>query len=268
MRVSMRYFLGLLLFFLSVLTCSTVPVTERTQLNLVSDASMLSMSFRQYEEFLDNQKLSQDDDKVQLVRRVGRRIKQSVEKYFAGQDLSGELEGYQWEFNLVEDDQVNAFAMPGGKVVVYTGLLPVAENETGLAVVMGHEIAHAVAKHGNERMSQGLLTQMAGMTLDAALQNQPDTTRQLAMQAFGAGATIGFLLPYSRLHESEADRLGLNFMAMADYDPREAVDFWKRMAEKKGGNAPPEFLSTHPADDARIENIKQLMPDALKYYKN
>jgi predicted Zn-dependent protease len=235
MKAFKLFFPWVLLILLSVLSCTTVPVTQRTQLNLVPDATILSMSFQQYDEFLGNHKLSQDEDKVQLVRRVGKRIHHPVEKFFASQGLSGELKGYQWEFNLVEDDQVNAFAMPVGKVVVYTGLLPVAKNETGLAVVMGHEIAHAVAKHGNERMSQGLLTQMAGMTLDAALQSQPNATRQLAMQAFGAGATIGFLLPYSRLQESEADRLGLIFMAMAGYDPREALDFWKRMAEKKGG---------------------------------
>jgi predicted Zn-dependent protease len=157
--------------------------------------------------------------------------------------------------------------MPGGKVVVYTGLLPVAQDETGLAVVMGHEVAHAVAKHGSERMSQVLVTQMAGMGLAAALQSQPNTTRQLAMAAFGASATVGFLLPYSRVQESEADRLGLIFMAMAGYDPREAVDFWKRMSAKKEGKAPPEFLSTHPTDQKRIQNIQELMPEAMQFYK-
>jgi predicted Zn-dependent protease len=255
------------LLLLMMVSCSTAPVTGRSQLDLVPDSTMLSMSFQQYDEFLQNHQLSQDQGKVQMVRRVGRRIQQSVERYFAREDLSDELAGYEWEFNLVEDDQINAFAMPGGKVVVYTGLLPVARDETGLAVVMGHEIAHAVAKHGNERMSQVLVTQMAGMGLAAALQSQPGTTRQLAMAAFGAGATVGFLLPYSRVQESEADRLGLIFMAMAGYDPREAVGFWKRMAAKKEGKAPPEFLSTHPADETRIRNIQQLIPEALQYYK-
>jgi predicted Zn-dependent protease len=228
---------------------------------------MLATSFQEYNEFLKKHKLSSDQEKVQMVRRVGKRIQQSVETYLAQQNLSGELQGYQWEFNLVEDDQVNAFAMPGGKVVVYTGLLPVAKNETGLSVVMGHEIAHAVAKHGNERMSQMLVQQMAGMSLAAALQSQPDTTRQLAMAAFGVGSAVGFLLPYSRVQESEADHLGLMFMAMAGYDPREAVEFWQRMAAEKGGGSPPEFLSTHPADETRIQNIRQLLPEALQYYK-
>jgi predicted Zn-dependent protease len=225
------------------------------------------MSFQQYDEFLQNHQLSQDQEKVQMVRRVGKRIQQSVESYFARENLSDELAGYEWEFNLVQDDQINAFAMPGGKVVVYTGLLPVAQDETGLAVVMGHEVAHAVAKHGSERMSQVLVTQMAGMGLAAALQSQPNTTRQLAMAAFGASATVGFLLPYSRVQESEADRLGLIFMAMAGYDPREAVDFWKRMSAKKEGKAPPEFLSTHPTDQKRIQNIQELMPEAMQFYK-
>jgi predicted Zn-dependent protease len=255
------------LLLLMVVSCSTAPVTGRSQLDLVPDSTMLSMSFQQYDEFLQEHEISRDRAKVQMVRRVGRRIQEAVEEYFARQNLSNELEGYRWEFNLVEDDQINAFAMPGGKVVVYTGILPVARDETGLAVIMGHEIAHAVAKHGNERMSQMLVTQMAGMGLAAALQNQPGATRQLAMAAFGAGATVGFLLPYSRVQESEADRLGLIFMAMAGYDPHAAVDFWKRMASKKEGKAPPEFLSTHPADETRIRKIQQLIPEALQYYK-
>ncbi len=255
------------LLFLLPLSCSTVPVTGRSQLDLVSDSTMLSTSFQQYDEFLKDHKLSSDQEKIQMVRRVGKRIQQSVETYFAQQKLSGELQGYQWEFNLVEDEQVNAFAMPGGKVVVYTGILPVTQDETGLAVVMGHEIAHAVAKHGNERMSQMLVQQMAGMSLAAALQTQPGATRQLAMAAFGVGSAVGFLLPYSRIQESEADRLGLMFMAIAGYDPRAAVDFWKRMAEKKKGKAQPEFLSTHPADETRIRKIQQQIPEALQYYR-
>jgi len=248
-------------------SCTTVPITERRQLNLIPASSMLSMSFQQYDQFLQENKLSDYQEKTRMVKRVGRRIQGAVEQYFANQGQAERLADYDWEFNLVASDQVNAWAMPGGKVVVYEGLLPVAQNETGLAVVMGHEVAHAVARHGNERMSQGMLAQFGTIALSEALKSQPAQTQQLWMMAFGLGAQVGVILPYSRLHESEADHLGLIFMAMAGYDPREAVDFWQRMAEKKGGKSPPEFLSTHPADKKRIQNIKELMPDAMEYYQ-
>lgn len=202
-----------------------------------------------------------------MVKRTGARIKDAVERYFASQGMSGRLSSYKWEFSLVEDKEINAWCMPGGKVVVYTGILPVAQGEAGLAVVMGHEIAHAIAEHGNERMSQGLLAQFGGMALADALAAQPAATKQLWMTAYGVGAQYGAILPYSRLQESEADRLGLIFMAMAGYDPREAVPLWQRMAAQKGGQAPPEFLSTHPADATRIEKIRTLLPEATRYYQ-
>jgi len=167
----------------------------------------------------------------------------------------------------VEDKEVNAWCMPGGKVVVYSGILPVTQGEAGLAVVMAHEIAHAVAEHGNERMSQGLLAQFGGMALSEALSARPEATQNLWMTAYGVGAQYGAMLPYSRLQENEADHLGLIFMAMAGYDPNEAVTLWQRMATQKGGTAPPEFLSTHPSDAARIENIRRLIPEAMRYYK-
>jgi predicted Zn-dependent protease len=190
-----------------------------------------------------------------------------VEQYFIGKNMSHELANYDWEFNLVESPEVNAWCMPGGKVVVYTGLLRIANNDAWLAVVMGHEIAHAVAKHGDERMSQALIAQMGGMALSAALKQQPAKTQQLWMTAFGLGAQFGFILPYSRLQESEADHLGLIFMAMAGYDPNEAVGFWQRMAQTEAGPAPPEFASTHPSDETRIRKIKELIPEAMQYYK-
>jgi predicted Zn-dependent protease len=177
------------------------------------------------------------------------------------------LKSYRWEFNLIDDESINAFAMPGGKVVVFSGILPVAQNDIGLAVVMGHEIAHAVARHGNERMSQALVAQLGGTALDIALANQPQATRQLFMQAYGMGSQVGVLLPYSRLQESEADQLGLVFMAMAGYDPRSAVAFWQRMDAQAKGDAPPEFLSTHPAYQTRIRDIRDHLPEALKYYR-
>jgi predicted Zn-dependent protease len=228
---------------------------------------MNSMSFQQYGEFLKSHKVSDDKKQTQMVKRVGHNIQKAVEKYFAQKGLSSELSGYKWEFNLVESSEVNAWCMPGGKVVVYSGILPIAKGETGLAVIMGHEIAHAIAEHGNERMSQGLVVQMGGMALATALEQEPEQTQQLWMIAFGAGAQYGILLPYGRTQESEADRLGLIFMAMAGYDPNQALGFWQRMAKEKGGKAPPEFLSTHPSDETRIKKIKEAIPEAMTYYK-
>lgn len=264
-----RYLLFLFLIISSVLfdACSTVPITGRKSFSLIPDATMMSMSFQQYDEFLKTNHVSKDAKKTAMIRRVGRRIQKAVEKYFAENNLSDELKGYDWEFNLVESKDVNAWCMPGGKVVFYTGILPICKDEAGIATVMGHEIAHAIAEHGSERMTQGLLTQLGGMALQVALQKEPQLTQQLAMTAFGIGAQVGVLLPFSRLHESEADHLGLIFMSMAGYNPNRAIDFWKRMAAKKGGQAPPEFLSTHPSDQTRINNLRKLLPEAMQYYK-
>ena len=256
-----------ILLALTFYYCSTVPITGRSQLKLISSTEINSLSFQQYDEFLKQNKLSSDVEKSNMVKRIGANIQRAVESYFAQHNLSKELQGYAWEFNLVESPDVNAWCMPGGKVVVYTGILPVTQNETGLAVVMGHEIAHAVAQHGGERMSQGLLQQLGGVALSVALQNEPNTTQNLFMTAYGLGSTIGVILPFSRTHESEADRLGLIFMAMAGYDPNAAVDFWTRMANSKTGGSPPEFLSTHPSDQTRIADLKKHMPEALQYYK-
>jgi predicted Zn-dependent protease len=251
---------------LAVLACSTVPVTQRRQLNLIPSSEMLSLSAQQYGQFLKEHPPSADQEKIALVKRVGANIQRAVERYFAQNGLSHELDGYRWETNLVESDEVNAWCMPGGRIVVYTGILPLARDEAGLAVVMGHEVSHAVAQHGNERMSQALLAQLGGVALATALKDKPQETRSLWMSAYGAGAQVGVLLPFSRAQESEADRLGLIFMAMAGYDPNEAVAFWQRMASQKGGAAPPEFLSTHPSDQTRIEDIKRLVPEAMRYY--
>ena len=202
-----------------------------------------------------------------MVKSVGGKIKSAVEKYMKSNNISDRLNGYKWEFNLVEDEQVNAWCMPGGKVVVYTGILPVTKDETGLAVVMGHEIAHAIAEHGNERMSQQLLQQAGAVGLMVATKEESAETQALWLSVYGVGTTIGFLFPYSRTHESEADHLGLIFMAMAGYDPHEAPEFWKRMAAGKQGGSLPEFLSTHPSDQTRINDITSWIPEAMKYYK-
>lgn len=252
------------IFFLS--SCATVPLTGRHQLNIIPNGTMLSMSFQQYDDFLKEHKTITDTEDSRMVKRVGEKIQKGVETYFDQQGLNDLLSGYNWEFNLVDSPEINAWCMPGGKVVVYTGLLPVAQNEAGLAVVMGHEIAHAIAKHGNERMSQGLMTQMGGVALAKALEEKPETTRTLWMAAFGLGAQFGIMLPYSRLHESEADHLGLIFMAIAGYDPHTAISFWQRMSDQSNGKKPPELLSTHPSDSTRIRDIKKHIPEAMTYY--
>lgn len=263
MRKTICYLtIGLFILF----QCTPVPVSGRRQLNLIPQSQMLALSFQSYDQFLDEHEVVNGTEEAQMVNVVGKSIQNAVERYFQERSMSDRLKGFQWEFKLIKDSSINAFAMPGGKTAVLTGILPVTQNVNGLAVVMGHEIAHAVAQHGNERMSQLLLVQLGGMALSEALSEQPALTRQLALIAFGAGTQLGVLLPYSRLQESEADRLGLIFMAMAGYDPREAVDFWSRM-EKQGEAKVPEFLSTHPATENRISDIKRMIPEAMKYYR-
>ena len=248
--------------------CSEVGITGRRQLNFVPDSIINSMSLQQYSTFISENKVSGDTQKNEMVQRCGSRIHKAVDEYCRKYCDEDPFAGYEWEFNLVEDDAVNAFAMPGGKVVVYTGLLPVAEGETGLAVVMGHEIAHVFADHGAERMSQNLLVQVGQVALSQALKEKPEETKNLFISSYGLGTQVALMLPFSRLHEKEADRLGLIFMAMAGYDPHEAVTFWERMAAKKEGSSqPPEILSTHPADATRIRNLKELMPEAMEYYQ-
>jgi predicted Zn-dependent protease len=249
-------------------SCSSVPLTGRSQLNMIPSSEMLTMSFQQYDQFLKENKVSTNKANTDMVKRIGGNIQNAVERYMKQNNLSDRLNGYKWEFNLVEDEQVNAWCMPGGKVVVYTGILPVTQDETGLAVVMGHEIAHAIAEHGNERMSQQLLQQAGAVGLMVAMNDEPAETQAMWLAVYGVGTTVGIMLPYSRTHESEADHLGLIFMAMAGYNPHAAPDFWKRMAAGKQGGSPPEFLSTHPSDQTRINDITSWIPEAMKYYNN
>lgn len=258
------YFILALLLYTS---CAKVPLTGRRQVNLLPESELIGLSLTQYKDFLaQNPPTPSTDNDAAMVRRVGVKIQSAVTKYMAQQKLSDRISGFKWEFNLVNDPTVNAWCMPGGKVVVYSGLLKVTQNETALAVVMGHEIAHAVARHGNERMSQQMMTQLGGLALDVALSTKSAETRTLFNTAYGAGTTVGVLLPFSRLHESEADKLGLIFAAMAGYDPKEAPKFWKRMAAV-GGAKPPALLSTHPSDEKRINDLNAFMGEALKYYK-
>lgn len=254
----------LLIFFVS---CSNVPLTERKQINLLPESQMVAMALTSYNDFLkEHPPVVNSNADAQMVKRVGERVKDAVVQYMRDHNLYDRIKDYKWEFNLVDSKDVNAWCMPGGKVVVYSGLLPVTKNEESLALVMGHEIAHAIARHGNERMSQQLIAATGGLALDVALMNKPAETRQLFNTAYGVGANLGVLLPYSRLHETEADKLGLIFMAMAGYNPAIAPDFWKRMAAVSG-NKVPEILSTHPSSETRIHDLNKFMPTAMKYYK-
>jgi predicted Zn-dependent protease len=256
----------LLLFLFS---CQKNTITGRKQLLLLNETDVQKMALTEYRGFLkENPVVAAGSTRDQImVAQVGQRISQAVQSYMATEGKADLLSGYQWEFNLVNKPDVNAWCMPGGKVVVYAGILPVTRNEQALAVVMGHEIAHAIAKHGNERMSQGLLQQMGGMALSTAVSNKPVETRTLFMGSYGVVTTLGGILPFSRKHELEADRFGLIFAAMAGYDPREAEGFWKRMAAAAGGKKPPEFLSTHPSDDTRIAKVREYASEAMKYYR-
>lgn len=246
-------------------SCATVPLTGRKQLSLVNESEVMALSLSQYDQFIKTNKISTNKTETERIRRVGGKIATAVEKYFSDKGLSSYLEGYKWEFNLIEDKTVNAWCMPGGKVVVYTGILPLMKNDAQLATVMSHEIAHAVARHGGERMSEQLVAQGTGVVLSVAISQKPKETQQLAMAAFGVVTQVGYLLPFSRTHEYEADELGLYFMAMAGYDPNQSVDFWKTMAANNQSSAP-ELLSTHPLDANRIARISQKLPEAMKYY--
>jgi predicted Zn-dependent protease len=247
-------------------SCSTVPLTGRSQLSLLPESSMVEMSLTSYSDFLKENKLSVNASQTQQIKRVGAKVSAAVETYLKNNGFTSYIENFKWEFNLVQDDVPNAWCMPGGKVVFYTGILPLTQNDAGVAVVMGHEIAHAVARHGNERMSQTMLVEMGGMALSEAAKKQPERTKAIYSSAYGLGMQVGVTLPFSRRHELEADEMGLIFMAMAGYDPRESIAFWRRMAAK-GGSGSPEFLSTHPVDTRRIAELEKLMPEAMKYYQ-
>lgn len=246
--------------------CAKVPITGRKQMNLLPESELMGMSLTSYQDFLkENPPLPAADQRVQMVKRIGDKLAAAATKYCNDNGAASRVAGFNWEFNVVDDPTVNAWCMPGGKVVVYTGILPVTHDEAGLAVVMGHEIAHAIARHGNERMSQGVLTQLGGVALTVALSEKPAQTQNLFLQSYGIGSQLG-MLAYSRNHESEADKMGLIFMAMSGYDPRNAPKFWERMSAG-GGAAVPELLSTHPSDATRVRDLEAYMPKALEYYK-
>lgn len=266
-----KYLAGLFVLVLIAGSCQKVPLTGRNQfVGLVSSDQMMGMSYTQYTQFLDTSNvLPLSDARAQMIARVGERIKTAAEDYLIENNLGYMLNGYQWEFKTVDSKEINAWCMPGGKVCFYTGILPVCETEAGVAVVMGHEVAHAIAEHGRERMSNTLVAQ--GFTqvgaVAAGIATGSQEIMELAGQVLGVGAMVGHVLPNSRKHETEADKIGLIFMAMAGYDPHEAVEFWKRMKKAgEGYEKPPMLLSTHPADDVRIADMEKMLPLAMKYY--
>jgi predicted Zn-dependent protease len=258
---------AVLLFIFLLTGCATVPVTGRRQLDLVSSSEINSMSATQYQEVIKKGPLSTNQEQVAMIKRVGAKIQKGVEQYMASKGASDQLAGFAWEFNLIQDDKtVNAWCMPGGKVAFYTAILPICADETGIAVVMGHEVAHAIANHGRERMSQGMLEQFGISTVGSAMGQNPGVTNQIFMEAVGIGANLG-MLKFSRQHESEADHIGLIFMSMAGYDPQAAPKFWERMTAGANGQKPPEFMSTHPSDETRIKDLQGWMPEAMGFYK-
>lgn len=246
-------------------TCGSVPLTGRRQLQLVSDEQVLALSLQQYQDFMRTAPVEKGTANAEMVTRVGKRVAYSVETFLKNNGYESELQNYAWEFNLVKDESVNAFAMPGGKIVIFTGLLPVTQTEEALAVVVGHEVAHVVAKHASERLSQQIAAQYGGAIVGGILGNS--TGGQLGRAVFGLGAQVGVMLPYERKQEYEADELGLAFMALAGYNPQAAIPFWKRMAQSSQGGSIPEFLSTHPADEKRIANLERIMPHIMPYYQ-
>ena len=251
---------------LVLLNCATVPITGRSQLSMIKNSELIPMSFQQYQEVLNANDLSKNKTQIALIKKVGFKIQKAVETYLKNEGQSEVLNDFEWEFNLIEDKTVNAWCMPGGKVAFYTGILPICQGEQGIAVVMGHEIAHAIANHGRERMSQGMITNGLLASISLVTQNQSALTRDILLQSVGAGTQMG-ILKFSRKHESEADRMGLVFMAIAGYNPKTATGFWERMAEISNGPGAPEWISTHPSNERRIADLKKFLPESLEYYE-
>jgi len=256
-----RIFIGLGVAAI-VFACATNPFTGKSTLALVPDSQILPSAFAQYDSFLKENKVISGTADANRVRTVGTKIKTAAERWLNANGYAGYLNDYKWEYNLVDSKEVNAWCMPGGKIVFYTGILPITKDDAGMAVVMGHEVSHALLNHGQQRMSADVLTQLGAAGVGAAVGKQNAATQQIAMQAYGVGTQYGVALPFSRSNESEADKVGLTLMAIAGYNPDVAVAFWERMAAQSGGSAPPEFMSTHPSDATRIANLKALIPQA------
>ena len=256
--MSTKKFVLVFVLLLGFVSCKVNPFTGQKVLNFYPNSQIFPMAFAQYDEFIGQNDVLENSTEAKMITRVGQRISSAAERWLSANGYPGYLKDYRWEYNLVKDTLINAWCMPGGKIVFYTGILPICQGETGVAVVMGHEVAHALADHGAQRMSAGTLQQLGAVAGNIAIQD--DKSRNMFNQAYGIGSTVGLMLPFSRSHETEADRIGLQIMAIAGYNPDEAARLWKRMKANAGGNAPPEFLSTHPSNDTRIANLTQWAP--------
>ena len=257
------------LFIVAILIfgCATNPFTGKKTIALVGNNQLFPSSFTQYNQVLSENKVITGTKDAEMITRVGQRIATAAERWLDANGHQGYLKDYKWEYKLIESEQVNAWCMPGGKIAFYTGILPIAQNETGIAAIMGHEVAHALGNHGQQRMSTGILQQAGGVGVALATGNQSPEKQQMWMQAYGIGSQVGFALPFSRGHETEADNIGIQLMAIAGYNPDEASELWKRMKANSGGQAPPEFMSTHPSNDSRISNLKARAPKAKEEAK-
>jgi predicted Zn-dependent protease len=256
-RITISFFVVALAF-----SCATNPFTGKSTLALVSNSEILPSAFQQYSQFLTENKVVSGTPDAKKVESIGTKIKVAAERWLNANGQSDYLKNYQWEYKLIDDKSVNAWCMPGGKIVVYTGILPVTKDDAGLATVLSHEVSHALANHGQQRMSAGLLQQLGQAGVAAAVGNKSKETQDLAMTAYGVSTQYGGMLPFSRGHESEADKIGLTLMAIAGYNPDQAIAFWDRMSANSNGQAPPEFMSTHPSDATRIAQIRALIPEA------
>ncbi|HLP65299.1 M48 family metallopeptidase [Flavobacterium sp.] len=243
-----------------IIACATNPFTGKKTMALVGNNEIFPSAFQQYNQFLSENKVVTGTADAKKIETIGTKIKVAAERWLTANGHADYLNGYQWEYKLVESKDVNAWCMPGGKIVFYTGILPICKTDAGIACVMGHEVSHALANHGQQRMSAGLLQQLGGVGVAVATGGKSEETQQIAMTAYGAATQLGGMLPFSRAHETEADQIGLLLMAIAGYNPDESVVFWERMSASAGGNKPPEFMSTHPADETRIANLRALIP--------
>lgn len=247
----------------SVVSCTTKnPFTGKNNLNFVSNEQLFPSAFQQYDAFLKENKVITGTTDARRIETVGMKIKNAAEKYLDANGFKGYLNGYAWEYKLIDNKEVNAWCMPGGKIVFYTGILPICQDDAGIATVMAHEVAHALANHGAQRMSAAQIQQLGAVGVGLATGSQSAEKQRMWQQYYGLGSNVAGMLPFSRNHESEADMIGLKLMAIAGYNPDHAINFWTRMSAKAGGNAPPEFLSTHPSDQTRISNLKKQIPDA------